>query len=130
MKQSQLSTHFWATVCYQTVVRLSVLSVCLSVCDVGVLWPNGWMDQDETWHGGRSRPHWRPSSSPKKGAQLPIFGPCPLWPNGHMDQHAAWYGGRPRPMPHCVRWGSSSSERAQQPPLFDPCLLWPNDRPS
>jgi len=22
----------------------------LSVCDVGVLWPNGWMDQDETWH--------------------------------------------------------------------------------
>jgi len=23
--------------CYQTVV-------CLSVCDVGVLWPNGWMD--------------------------------------------------------------------------------------
>jgi len=25
---------------------------CL-VCDVGVLWPNGWMDQDETWHDGR-----------------------------------------------------------------------------
>ena len=25
--------------------------VCLSVCDVGVLWPNGWTDQDETWHG-------------------------------------------------------------------------------
>jgi len=24
---------------------------CL-VCDVGVLWPNGWMDQDETWHLG------------------------------------------------------------------------------
>jgi len=21
---------------------------CLSVCDVDVLWPNGWMDQDET----------------------------------------------------------------------------------
>ena len=21
------------------------------VCNVGVLWPNGWMDQDETWHG-------------------------------------------------------------------------------
>jgi len=30
---------------------LSVLSV-LSVCYVGVLWPNGWMDQDETWHAG------------------------------------------------------------------------------
>ena len=21
-----------------------------------LLWPNGWMDQDATWHGGRSRP--------------------------------------------------------------------------
>jgi len=53
--------------CYRTVVclTLSVLSVCL-VCDVGILWPNGWMDQGETWHGGRPRhwPHcvgWEPS---------------------------------------------------------------------
>ena len=44
--------HFWATACKK--VRpmlsdrcLSCLSVCLSVCDVGVLWPNGWMDQYE-----------------------------------------------------------------------------------
>jgi len=28
----------------------------VSVCDIGVLWPNGCMDQDETWHGGRPRP--------------------------------------------------------------------------
>ena len=37
--------------CYWTVVLscLCVLSVCLSVCGVGVMWPNGWMDQDETW---------------------------------------------------------------------------------
>jgi len=35
-------------VCHRTVL-LSVLSVC----DVGVLWPNGWMDQDVTWYGGR-----------------------------------------------------------------------------
>ena len=35
--------------CYRSVVCLCVLSVC----NVGVLWPNGWMDQDETWHGGR-----------------------------------------------------------------------------
>ena len=27
-----------------------------TVCNVGVLWPNGWMDQDETWHGGRPQP--------------------------------------------------------------------------
>jgi len=34
------------TLCYQT-------SVCLPVCDIGVLWRNGWVDQDETWHGDR-----------------------------------------------------------------------------
>jgi len=44
----------------------------LSVYEVGVLWPNGWMDQNETWHGGRprTRPHcvrWVPSSPPQKG---------------------------------------------------------------
>jgi len=38
-----------------SVCCLSVPSV-LSVCDVGVLWPNGWIDQGETWHGGRPRP--------------------------------------------------------------------------
>jgi len=23
---------------------------------VYILWPNGWMDQDATWYGGKSRP--------------------------------------------------------------------------
>jgi len=43
------SSWFWATVplCYQTVFCLSC-PVCMSVCNVGVLWSNGWMDQDET----------------------------------------------------------------------------------
>jgi len=27
----------------------------LSFCNVGALWPNGWMDQDATWYGGRPR---------------------------------------------------------------------------
>jgi len=49
---------FWATVC-KTVrpmpsdrcpVCLSVCLSVLSVCGVGVLWPNGWMDK--TWHAG------------------------------------------------------------------------------
>jgi len=91
--------------CYQTVV-------CLSLCDVGVLWPNCWMDQDETGHAGRPQPRrlcvrWRPSSSPK-GAEppSPIFGPFLLWPNGWMHQDATWYGGRPQPRGLCVRWGS------------------------
>jgi len=41
------------------------------------LWPNGWMNQDDTWHGGGSwpRPHcvrWGPSSPSQKG-QSPQF---------------------------------------------------------
>jgi len=46
-----LNRFLGTTLCYQTVV--------CPVCDVGVLWPNGWMDEDETWYGGRSwpRPH-------------------------------------------------------------------------
>jgi len=68
---------FWATICKTARPMLSdrcpVLPVCLSVCDVGVLWLNSWTDQDETWHVGRPRP--RPQcvrwgcSSPSNGAQ-------------------------------------------------------------
>jgi len=74
--------------CYRTVV----LSVCpvLSVCNVGVLWPNGWMDQDENWHKvGLGHGHIvldEDLAPHPKGAQPPpIFGPCPLSPNGWMD---------------------------------------------
>ena len=67
---------FWATVCKTvrsmlTAVVLSVLFVC-PLSNVGVLWPNGWMDQDATWYGSRPRPRrhyvrWGPSSPPPKG---------------------------------------------------------------
>jgi len=104
---------------------------CLSVCDVGALWPNGWMDQDETWHAGRPRPRthcvrWGPSSPSPKGAQPPIFGPYLLWPNGCMTQDATGYGGRPRPRRLCVRWGprSPSSKRERSPlPNFRPISI-------
>jgi len=35
--------------------RTIVCPVCLScpVCNVGVLWPNAWTDQDDTCHAGR-----------------------------------------------------------------------------
>jgi len=78
--------------CYRTVfLSVSLFCPVLSVCDVGVLWPNGWIDQNETCHGGRPRPRrlcvrWRPSSPPPKGAQPPIFGPCWLWPNDRPSQ--------------------------------------------
>jgi len=53
-------TPVWATVCKTVCPVLTdcCLSVCLScpgylsvcrVCDVDVLWPNGWMDEDATW---------------------------------------------------------------------------------
>ena len=81
--------------CYQTVR-------CLSVCDVGALSPNGWMDQDETWHAGRPRPWphcvgWGPSTPPPKEHRSHQFSPYLLRPNGCMDQDATWYGGRPQP---------------------------------
>ena len=62
--------HFWATVCKTVRPMLSDrCPVCLSVCNVGelgVLRPNGWMDQDETWHA-------RHSSPPPKGGRSPQF---------------------------------------------------------
>ena len=62
------SIHFGVTVCSPCVVCLS----CPSVCNVGVLWPNGWMEQDETWRAGRPWPwshcvRWTPSSPLSKG---------------------------------------------------------------
>ena len=80
-----------------------------------LLWPNGWMDQDATWYGGRPLPkrhyvRWRPSSPLEKGGTVPpIFGPCLLWPNGCMDEDETSHAGRPRPRQHCVRWGPSTA---------------------
>jgi len=82
-KFTKLGYSFWATV--SKTVRPMLSDRCLpcsalSVCDVGVLWRNGWMDQDETWHGGRPRPRphcirWGPtcsSSLPKRGNFRPM----------------------------------------------------------
>ena len=91
------------------------------------LWPNGLMDPDGTWHGGRTQPRrlcvrWGPSFSlPKKGAKPPpIFSPCLLWPNSWMDQDGTWHGGGPWSRPHCVIWGPSSPSPKQraEPPQF------------
>jgi len=74
--------------CYQTVV-----CPVLSVCDVGVLWPNGWMDQDEIgMRVGLGSGHIVLDGDPAP----PIFGPYLLWPNGRMHQDATWHGGRTR----------------------------------
>jgi len=88
------------------------------------LWPNGWMDQDGTWHAGGpwSRPHcarWGPSSPLQKWVRAPqIFGPFLLWPNCWVHQDATWCGGRPPPRQLCVRWGPSPSPPKGQSPQF------------
>jgi len=116
------SCCFWATIC-KTVCPSAIgpLSVCLS-CNVGILRPNSWMDQDVTWHGGRP---WPRRHCVKTGSQLPLKGAQPP-PSfrfmsivaGRMDEDANWYRSRPRPRPHCVRQGPSSPypwKVAQQP---------------
>ena len=52
--------------------------VCPCVCNVGILWSNGWLDQDTTWYGGRLRPRrhcvrWRLIPASKGVSQPPTF---------------------------------------------------------
>jgi len=79
-----------------------------SVCyNAGVLWPNGWIDQNSTWYIGVPRPRlhcvrWEPSSPTERAQQPPNIvpvlrahvgqsaslncGPCLLWRNGRPSQ--------------------------------------------
>jgi len=135
---SDASLSFWATVCKTVRPMLSVrcLSVC-PVCNVGVLWPNGWTDPDETWRAGRPRPwphcvRWGPSSPSPKGHSHILAHIC-------CGQMARWIQ-----MPlgtevglgpgHIVLDGPSPPQkkggRGAQPPIFGLYLLWPNGRPS
>jgi len=84
--------QFWATVSKTVRPMLSdrcpvcpVMSclscrVYLPVCNVGALWPNGWMDQNETWRCGRPQPR------PHCGRWL---GGDPAPPKGHSLQFSA-----------------------------------------
>ena len=97
-----------------------------------LLWPNGCMDQDESWHGGRPRP-WphcvrcEPrSSSPKRHS--PQFSA-----HVYCGQMAGWIQ-----MPlgtevslgpgHILLDGDAAHppKGEQPPPIFSPCLLWKN----
>jgi len=67
------------------------------IFDPRLLWPNGCIDQDAAWYGGRRRPtrhcfRWGPSSPSLKGHSPPIFGHCPLWLNGvdGLRCHMVW----------------------------------------
>jgi len=116
---------------YLTVVLSVTLSVC-PVCDVGALWPNGWMDQDETWQAGRPLPghivlDGDPPLPPQRGT-APQF-------SAHVccGQMAGWIK-----MPLGMEVGLSLGDivldgdpapprkKAQPRPIFGPCRLWPN----
>ena len=72
------SINFWAN---HGPVLSDHCPVCLSVCpfcNVSVLWPNCWIDQDATWYGDRPRPRphcvrWGPRSPHGKGHSIPHF---------------------------------------------------------
>ena len=75
------SVAFGRTVCKTARPMLSDRCLSCSVCNVGNLWPNGWMDQDATWYGGRlwAMRHcvrWGPSSPLQRGTASPNF--CPM----------------------------------------------------
>ena len=60
-QQKCLKLHIYNSAivkCHWATVVTACLRVCLSVRNVGILWPNGCMDQDVTWYG--SRPYPRP----------------------------------------------------------------------
>ena len=127
---------FWTTVSKTVRPMLSdrcavlsspVVSVC-PVCDIGVLWPNGRMDQDETWHAGRPWPghivlygeFWGDSYPSPNRHNPPIFGPYLLRPNGWRDQVPLGreVGLGPSdivldgdPAPHSQKWGRAPNFR-------------------
>jgi len=75
-----------------------------TVCNVDVLWPNGWMDQDETWHAGRPRPgHIVLDGEP---VPLPQMGTAPQF-SAHIccGQMAGWIK-----MPHGMNVGLSPGD--------------------
>jgi len=93
---------------------------CLSVCDVRALSPNGWTDQDETWHADRPRPwthcdRWGSAPLPKRRAEPPNFRPMFIVAKEQDGSIKMPLGTQP-PFP----------KRRRSTPIFGPCLLWPN----
>jgi len=76
------------TLCCRTVV---CQSVCLScpVCNVCILWPSGWTDQNETSHAGRPRPWphcWMGTYAPSPKEAQPQFSAHVYCANGRPSQ--------------------------------------------
>jgi len=98
------------------------------------LWPNGWMNQDATWYGGRPQPRGlfvldgHPARSPKRGG-APQFSPhvcCGqtlVWTKMPLGMEVGLGPG------DVVFDGDAAPQKKRHtplPPNFWPCLLWPN----
>jgi len=71
----KIHPNFWVPLCHG---NETVVLSAMSVWNVGVLWPNGWMDQDTTWQAGWPRPRrhcvrWGCSSPTEMGTADPYF---------------------------------------------------------
>jgi len=99
-----------------------------------LLWPNGWMDHDTAWYGGRPRPRrhcvrWGPSAPQRGGgAQQPK-----LSARVYCGQTAGWITmklGREvglSPDHIVLDWNPAPlPQRGTSPTVFGPRLLWPN----
>jgi len=86
-----------------------------SLCRPHLLWPNGWMDQDDTWYGRRPRPRrhcvrWGPSSPPQKGdtTALPNFRPISIVAKRSLSQQLLsscmkfWWTNTTMPLPSSI----------------------------
>ena len=109
--------------CYQTVVCLSC-----SVCNVGVLWPNGSnkLGMEVGLGPGHVVLDGDPSPPHQKGKQ-PVhvcFGQTAWWikmPLGTKVDREVDVG----PSDFVIH-GDPAPPKGAQPPIFGPCLLWPN----
>jgi len=80
-----------------------------------LLWPNGWMDQDATWYGGKPRPRRRCSVHVYCG-QMAGWMKTPLGTEVNLVPGHIVLDGDPAP----PQKGHSSLY-----PLFGLCLMWP-----
>ena len=102
------------------------------IFDARLLWPNGCMDQDATWYGGRPRPtrhcdRCGPSYRQKKGTPTPPN----FWPVSIVAKMTGWMK---TPLAtevdlgpgHIVLDGVPAPPKGNSsPPIFGRCLLWP-----
>jgi len=109
-----------------------VLSICLSVCNVGALWPNAWMDQVESWHGGRHRSR----HIVLQGDPFPPKGHSPSQFSAHVccGQTVGWikmpFGTELSLGPSDIVLDGDPAPRkkghSSPSPIFGSCLLWSN----